>query len=155
MLWVFWCNFRTDEIIFFVVNFSLTNKHLAKCSHGRKTAVSFSAENLNFCGPSEAKHHIGITLSVVCPSVRLSVCHTFSLLINFFVLRDRAFIFDVCVPYDKNFPVVPWILITWPWPWPLTYIFKTLTLHITFLPLDLGLSYLASVFFMTPYTMVL
>ena len=36
-----------------------------------------------------------------------------------------------------------------PWPWPLTYILKPLTLHITFIPLDIGLSYWAVVFFMT------
>ena len=40
-----------------------------------------------------------------------------------------------------------WYHNTWPWPCSLTYIRKTLTLHITFLPLDIGLSYLASVFF--------
>ena len=25
----------------------------------------------------------------------------------FFILRDRAFIFGMCVPYDKTFPAVP------------------------------------------------
>ena len=55
----------------------------------------------------------------------------------------------MCIPYYKTFPMKPLILITWPWPWPLTYIWKTLTLHITSLPLDIGLSYLACVFVMT------
>ena len=32
-----------------------------------------------FCGASEAERHLGVTLSVVCPSV----CHTFGLLITF------------------------------------------------------------------------
>ena len=33
---------------------------------------------------------------------------------NFFILRDtsRAFIFGMCVPYDKTFPAVPLILNT-------------------------------------------
>ena len=26
---------------------------------------------------------------------------------NFIVLRDRALIFNMCVPYDKAFPMVP------------------------------------------------
>ena len=26
---------------------------------------------------------------------------------NFFNLRDKAFIFGMCVPYDKTFPAVP------------------------------------------------
>ena len=86
----------------------------------------------------------------VSPSVCLSVCLShFWFAYNFFTFRDRAFIFGMCVPYDKTFPIVPWILITWPCPWPLTYIWKTLTLHITSLSLDIGLSYLACVFLMT------
>ena len=49
----------------------------------------------------------------------------------------------------KTFPLVIYILSTWPWPRPLTYIWKILTLHITLLPLDVGLSYWANVFLMT------
>ena len=45
----------------------------------------------------------------VCPSVCLSVCHTFDFLITFFTIRDRAFIFGICVPYDKTFLLVPWL----------------------------------------------
>ena len=26
---------------------------------------------------------------------------------NFFILWDKAFIFDMCVPFDKVFPMVP------------------------------------------------
>ena len=63
----------------------------------------FFAFQRSFCGASEAKRHLGITLSVLCPSV----CHTFGLLITFFTLRDRAFIFGNCVSYDKTFPMVP------------------------------------------------
>ena len=55
----------------------------------------------------------------------------------------------MCVPYAKTFLIVPYILITWPWTWPLAYIWTTLTLHISFLPLDIGLSYWAGMFFMT------
>ena len=47
---------------------------------------------------------------------------------NFFILRDGALIFGLSVPYDKAFPLVPYILNMWPWPWPLTYFWKTLTL---------------------------
>ena len=41
-------------------------------------------------------------------SVRLSVrlLH-FWFAYNFFTLRDRAFIFGMCVPYDKTFSMVP------------------------------------------------
>ena len=49
----------------------------------------------------------------------------------------------------KTFPMVIYILSTWPWPRPLTYIWKTLTLHITLLPLDVGLLYWTNVFLMT------
>ena len=53
------------------------------------------------CGASESKRHLGITLSL---SVRLS---HFWFADNFFTLRDRAFIFGKCVPYDKTFSMVP------------------------------------------------
>ena len=33
---------------------------------------------------------------------------------NFFILRDRSFIFGMCVPYDKAFPMVPYILYVCP-----------------------------------------
>ena len=80
------------------------------------------------------------------PSVCQSVCDSL-FAYNFFTLRDRAFIFGMCVPNYKTFPIISSILSTWPWPWPLRYICKTLTLYMTFLPLDTGLSYCASVFF--------
>ena len=50
-----------------------------------------------FRGASEAEHNLGITLSVVRQSVRLS---HFLFAYNFFTLRDKAFIFGMCVPYD-------------------------------------------------------
>ena len=68
---------------------------------------------------------------------------------NFFIVRDRAFIFGMWIPYDKTFPTEPFILNMWPWPWPLTYFWKTLTLAITFLSYEIKLSYLACVFPMT------
>ena len=82
------------------------------------------------------------------PSVRLS--HLL-FAYNFLSLGDRAFIFAMRVPYiyDETFPKGPYILSTWSWPWPLTYIWKTLTLQITFLPLDIVLSFWGSVFLMT------
>ena len=51
---------------------------------------------------------------------------------NFLTTGHKAFIFGMCVPYDKTFLMVLKILITWPWPWRLTYIWITLTLQITF-----------------------
>ena len=59
----------------------------------------------------------------VCPSATVLFAYCF------FTIRDRAFIIGMCVPNDKTFPMVPYILSTWP----LTYIWKTLTLHIHFL----------------------
>ena len=38
--------------------------------------------HVSFCGASEAKPHIGITLSVIHPSVCLSFCHTLLLLVS-------------------------------------------------------------------------
>ena len=87
----------------------------------------------------------------VRPSVLLSVCPSknFNIGHNFFTFKDKSFIFGMCDPYDKTFPTVPWILNLWPWPWPLTYFWKTLTLAITFLLKEIGLSYLACVYLMT------
>ena len=76
------------------------------------------------------RDHLARRLSIVC-------------------LSFRTFIFGMCGPDDKTFPMVTYILSTWPWPRPLTYIWKTLNLRITFLPLDVGLSYWADVFLMT------
>ena len=45
------------------------------------------------------------------------------------------------------------LLTLWPWPWTLTYFSKTLTLAITFLPVEVGLSYFTCVFLVTrPFT---
>ena len=74
---------------------------------------------------------------------------TLTLAITFFILRDRAFILGMCVPYDKTIPPEPCILNMWPWPWPLAYFWKTLTLAITFLSYEIKLSYLACLFLMT------
>ena len=54
---------------------------------------------LPFCGARKAERHLGISLSVVSLSVRLS---HFWFAYNFFTLRDRAFIFGMCVPCDKT-----------------------------------------------------
>ena len=107
-----------------------------------------------YCGASKAERHLGRQRSRAALrdhfSRRLSVrLSHFWFAYNFFTLRDRTFIFGMCVSYDKTFPMVPYILSTWPWPWPLTYIWKTLPLHITFLPLHIVLSYWTDVFLMT------
>ena len=61
-----------------------------------------------FCGASDAERHLGITLSVVCLCVRLSVrLSHFWFAYNFFTLKDRVFIIGMCIPYDKTFPMVP------------------------------------------------
>ena len=68
---------------------------------------------------------------------------------NFFIERDRTFIFGMCIPYYKTFPTEPYISNMWPWPWPLTYFWKTLTLAVTLMSYEIKLSYLACVFLMT------
>jgi hypothetical protein len=54
---------------------------------------------------------------------------------------DRAFIFHMCVPYDKTFLLVPNLLTLWPWPWSFTHFSKTLTLAISFERKVIWLSY--------------
>ena len=96
-------------------------------------------------------------------SVRLS---HFWFAFNFFTFRDRAFIFGMCVPYDKTFPMEPFHIwhvcslwqdlsdgtmrfdhVTLTMTFDLH--FGNLSLPITVLPLDIRLSYLACVFLMT------
>ena len=43
---------------------------------------------------------------------------------NFFIVRDRALLFGMCVLYYKTFSTEPYILKLWPWQWPLTYFWK-------------------------------
>ena len=71
---------------------------------------------LFYCGASGAKRHLGISMSVVCLSVRPSVCLSVCLSVSlshfwfadiFFTLRDGTFIFGKCIPYGKTFPMVP------------------------------------------------
>ena len=67
---------------------------------------------IQFFGASIAERHLGITLSVVRPSVCLSVglsvrLSHFWFAYNSFTFRGRAFIFGMCVPYDNTFPMVP------------------------------------------------
>ena len=45
---------------------------------------------------------------------RMTLTVTFDILLKnfkighkFFILRDKEFIFGLCVPYDKDFPTVP------------------------------------------------
>ena len=64
-------------------------------------------------------------LIVIIISIWPSVCQQIlTLLITFFSLRDRAFIFGICVLYDKAFLMVQNLLNRWPWLWPLTYLKK-------------------------------
>ena len=63
------------------------------------------------------------------------------------------FILHMCIPCDKTFHMVPYILTLWPCPWSLTYFWKTVTLAITFLPEVMRLSYCTCVFLVTrPFT---
>ena len=93
------------------------------------------------CGASKKERHLGITLSVV----RLS---HFWFAYNFFTLRDTALIFGMCVPCDKTYGTINIEHVT------LTVTFDLHfenfhSTHNFFLPVDIGLSYWASVFFMT------
>jgi hypothetical protein len=83
----------------------------------------------------------------VCPSVCLSVCKNFNIGHIFWMVSDRAFIFHMCVPYDKNFLLVPKFLTLWPWS--LTHFSKSLTLAISFEWQVIGFSYFICVFLMT------
>jgi hypothetical protein len=81
--------------------------------------------------------------------VCLSVCKNFNIGHIFWMVNDRAFIFHMCVPYDRSFLLIPKSLTLWPWPWSLTHFPKTLTLGISFEWHLIGLSYFIRVFLMT------
>ena len=68
---------------------------------------------------------------------------------NFWTITGRAFIFLMCIPCDKTFSTVPKVLTSWPCLWPLTYIYKTLTLVITFELFEIGPLYFTCVFLIT------
>ena len=68
---------------------------------------------------------------------------------NYWTIRGRDSIFHMCIPSDKTILSVPKFSTLGPYPWPLTYILKTLTLIITFEPLEVGLSYFTCVFLVT------
>ena len=65
-----------------------------KCLLFRQSTRSF---RYFCCGASEAKRHLGITLSVVCLYLSVRLSH-FWFAYNFFTLRDRTLIFGKCVP---------------------------------------------------------
>jgi hypothetical protein len=71
----------------------------------------------------------------------------FNLGYNFQMVCTRMLIFHTSVPYDKIFSWVQNFLTMWPWH--LTYLFKTLTLAITFKWYVLGCWYFTWVFFVT------
>jgi hypothetical protein len=84
--------------------------------------------------------------------VRLFVClsaKTFNIGHIFWKVSDKAFIFHMCVSYDKTFLLVPKFLTLWPWPWSLTHFSKSLTLTISFELHMIGLSHFICVFLMT------
>ena len=67
----------------------------------------------------------------------------------FWTIRDRAFIFHMCISCDKTFLSIPKFLTLWPWPWLLTYFWKNLTSAITFEPEVIGLQYYTYLFLVT------
>jgi hypothetical protein len=67
----------------------------------------------------------------------------------FWMASDRAFIFHMCVSYDKSFLLVQKILTSWPRPWILTHFSKTLTLVICFEWQVIRLSYFICEYLMT------
>ena len=89
------------------------------------------------------------TLNLIRLSVCPSVCHkNFNLSHNFWTIKDRAFIFHICIPYEETCPFIQQILTLWPWPWPLTYILvsENLTYVITFEPLEVAVYYFICTF---------
>jgi hypothetical protein len=71
-------------------------------------------------------HLLSLTGFFLCPRiessgaysfwpVRLFVCKNFNIGHMFWMASDRAFIFHMCVPYDKIFLLVPNVLTFWPW----------------------------------------
>ena len=69
-----------------------------------------------------------------------NICHTF------WTVWGRAFIFHMCFPCDKAFPIITKVLPLGPWPWPLTYISGILKFAFTFELLEAGLSYFICTF---------
>jgi hypothetical protein len=64
----------------------------------------------------------------------------------FWMVSDRAFIFHMCVPYDRTFLLVPKFLTLWPWS--LTHFLKTFTLAISFEWEVIGLLYFIYAWFL-------
>jgi hypothetical protein len=91
---------------------------------------------------SKDRGHIVFGLSIC-----LSVCKNLNIGYIFWMASDRAFIFHMCVPYNKTFLLVPKCLTLWPWS--LTHFSKTLTLAISFEWQVMGLSYFICVFLTT------
>ena len=49
------------------------------------------------------------TINVECATLTVTfdlIFKNFNIDYNFFILKDRPFIFGICVPYDKAFPIV-------------------------------------------------
>ena len=47
---------------------------------------------------------------------------------NFLTIRGRLFIFHMCIPCDKTFPLMLKLLTLWTWPWHLTTVVKNFNL---------------------------
>ena len=45
--------------------------------------------------------HVTLTVTFDLILKNFNICH------NFFILRDGALIYGMCVPFDKAFPLVP------------------------------------------------
>jgi hypothetical protein len=71
--------------------------------------------------------HIVFVLSVI-----LSSAKNVNLGYNFWMVRVRAVIFQMSIPFDKTFPLVPTFFTLWPWCLRYMYVLNTLTLAIYF-----------------------
>ena len=91
--------------IFFFIFLKLNLFRMASWMHFHTWTVTFNSFLRRKRSKAPLRDHF------VRPSVHLSVhlsvrLSHFWFADNFFTLRDRAFIFDKCVPYDKTFLVV-------------------------------------------------
>ena len=70
---------------------------------------------------------------IALESVLAAWTKNFNLGHNFQTIKDKAFIFHMCIPYDNTFRMVPLCLTLWPWPWSLTYFWKNFNFSHNFL----------------------
>ena len=70
---------------------------------------------------------VRIRVSIGCVNKNFNLGH------NFLTRREKVFILHMCIPYDKNFHMVPLFLTSWPWPLSSTYFLKNFNLGHNFL----------------------